>query len=701
MSTIVLTCRPPGAIGRTAAGRRVRVRRWFGVFSLIACPLLLVVYLGLYHGLGWVVGARALVGLYLLGWLPGYLVQRYLLRIPQATSFETLVSSLLLGTLLTPLIWYALCAAGAGAVFFPAMLVLGVIVPIAGARHRTGRSGSTPGITAADAGVLWLTLVMVVLWSGPIALVEVRGGRVFIMPYTDHIHHMVFVSELARGVPPKVLPYIAGAKKWAYHHMPEVWCDLIRRTTGTDARTAYFFLALPLRYVFVCLACYLALVRRFGRPAAMVGVFCLLAWVGLPDRVWFENPFPDLLFHSYPTGFGLTGVFLILYYVSFIRSGSCRVPLLLSSILSVFLMWYKANLAVAVIPAVVVVNLWVLLKRRDGRWLILCLAVQAGLFALRMVELHAADVRDALVVAPMAFLDWYWDMVGRMWWGSRWATDTFNHTVRPAVDGLPPLLRELTQYVVLMVRKFHLGLVVVPYLVFRCGFGRTRASVDPFDRLALLILAACFVGFAFAPVHKHLVWNLPKQMFFLVDALLLALMGPMVVDIIRRRIRSGALSTLGTSAVLVVVLLYNGVGLFGKVLPAVRGQGREVNPHLLACCRYVETSTPPDATVLHPMFRGPHHAPALIMQRRMVLGFGNVWRHFYDTERMMSELDAFYAGNDPTSASEVLRRYRVDYVIADRTLPERAGYEALLNPVFGSGEFGVFRVERNPLGPGG
>jgi len=693
----------PGAacapIGRTD----IRWRDTVGLASLVACPVVLIAYLFLDHGLDLMVGFRAVGSLYVLGVIPGYLAQRMIFGVRAASPFETLLSSMLLGTLLTPVLWYTLCWLGLSSFFAPLMIVLALAVPLVRGWHRQPGARLIGLVTASDAPVLWVALGMTVLWSLPISVVEVQDGRILIMATSDHILHTMLVGELARGVPAATVPYIVGADQWAYHMMPDVWCDLIRRAAGTDAPTAYFYLALPLRYVLLSLACYLALVRRFGRTGAIVGVLCMLTFVGWPKRILFDNWLLTFLHWNVTLAFGLVGVFLILYYVSMTDPVRPRRPLLLAAILSALLLWYKANLALVVAPAVAVVCLIVLVKRRDFRWLGLCLSVQLLLGMVRYVELSSSDVHDTFVMAPLAFVGWWWDKLKIQfpWWGSTKVSVFVNGTVIPAIEALPPLVAWPAKFALLMLRKFHLGLVVLPYLVFRCKFARSRFQAHLVDVLILLILAMCVAGFVFLPVCKGLLWNVSLHLWFLIDALLLALMGPVVVDVVRRLARRGSAVTVVTGVVLLAVCVHNAALLCTSTLPSLR-VGREISEDLYASCEYVQAATPTDAVILHPGYRTEHHGPALLMRRRLVLDNGDLWRVF-DTERlphniahMMSDLDEFYAGTDPASGRAILQHYGVDYVIVDRSVADPRPDESLLTPSFSRGDVTVYRVTKRP-----
>ncbi len=683
-----------GPVRRTDLIGTVWLTDLIGPASLIACPVVMVAYLALAHGLDPLTGARGVVGLYVLGVIPGYLAQRFVFGLRSGRPFETLLSSLLLGTLLTPLVWHALCWVGAGWVFWLLAFSAAVVVPITCGWHRQTADRLRRLVAPVDVPMLWMALGMVVLWGLAVSPVRVEGDRVLITANTDHVLHMMLVGELARGVPAETVPFIAGASKWAYHHMPDVWADLIRRIAGTDARTAYFFLALPLRYLFVSLACYLAVVRRFGRPAALTSVFCMLAFVGYPGRALLDNWLLTYLFHSYPTTFGLMGVFLILYYVSILDAVGTRAPLLLASTLSVVLLWYKANFALAVTPAVTVLCLVVLARRRDYRWLGLCLAVQAMLAGVRWLDVSTADMHGMFVIKPLAFVDWWWGTLAAFtWWGSTLTSTLINGTVIPTIEALPSLLAYPAKFALLVLRKFHLGLLVVPYLVHYCGFARPWRRVNAFDALMLLILLVCAMGFVVFPVDRTQVWNVSMHVLFLVDAVLLVLAGPVVVDVVRRLSARGRLATAATSVALLAAFVYNASLLHGGTFRAIR-HGREISPGLYACCRYVESATPPDAVVLHPMFRDVHHAPSLLTQRRTVLDNGHLYRSCYDTEAIMADIDEFYGGADATSARVILARYNVDYVIADGSVANLHADASVLTPVFQRGDVTVYRVEK-------
>ncbi len=678
----------------------VRWREAVGPASIVAAPAALIAFLAIRHGLAPWTGLRAIVALYALGIVPGYLVQRGLLRIRSATPFEGLVSSLLLGTLLTPLLWFALCCTGLSSVFYPLMLLLGVTVPIAFGWHHQPVARVRRLVTASEAPVLWLAVAVAVLWSWNASLVSVRGDRVVVLPHNDHLLHTSLIAELSRGVPTEVVPFIASAGKWAYHHLPDVWCDMIRRVAGIDARDAYFHLALPLRYVFVALACYLAMVGRFGRAAATVGAGCVLALAGLPgDGHVLTNWLLTYLHWNYPCSFGLIGVFLILYFVSAMSTDHRRGPLLLISILSALLLWYKANFALAVIPAVSVFCAVVLVRARDYRWLLACLSAQVLLIVVRRVDLSSADFHATLAFEPLRFINYLW------WQGTSWLKATASsggpwmaavavvlNAVRRNVDALPAVLRWPTIYVLCIIALFHVGIVLGLAARVRCGFGRLRPRAHPVDGLILLILLACAVGFVVFPVQRGLVWNVSLHLFALVNALLLALMGPVVCDLVRSAFRRGRTMASVAAALLTVALAGNTYALTGKALGPAADVQDVIGKGTYDCYRYIEAATPPDALVLHPRFEQGLISAGMLTQRRVALEWASVWACYGDTKPIVSDLRAFYAGTPSLFARAILERYGVDVVVAERSLPQRAGYTSFLTEVYHSGTMAVFRV---------
>jgi len=679
----------------SAEGVIGRVRDRAGIASLIACPVLLAGFLTAYHGLPLMTGLRAMAALYVLGIAPGYLIQRYFIRIVTGSRFEMLLSSFLLGMLITPPVWYLLCWAGLPWVFVVLVIASAAAVPVL---IRRNPNNDWQGFASrGEAVILWVSLGIAILWSCPIGLVEPRGDEVLVMPYTDHILHVGLVGELARGVPAAAFPFLSGVHKWAYHQMPDVWCDLMRRAAGTDARTAYFFLALPLRYVLLSLAAYLAISKRFGRNAGIAAVLCMFCLVGLPERIWVESQFPDLIFHAYPAAFGLITVFLILFYVSLPLAQGHRNPLLLASFLSGLLLWYKANFALAVVPAMALFSVWILGRRRDYLGLMLCLSIQVACGLLRLADNASADLRDSVIFAPLAFLQWYWGMIGQMWWGTSGLTDLFNHTVFPAIDTLPSWVAWPARFVLLMVRRFPLILLVVPYAVVRLRFGRGTVRTHAFDVLALAILlisAACLIA---APVMPRAVWNVPKHLFLLVDAMLLGLAGVILVDMVTRLTRQRRRVAVVGCTVLILLAGVNAFMLWTKVMPYVRGTGRPVSRDFYACCLHLNATAPPDAVILHPLFRGPHHAPSLLIQRRFAMDFGDCWNKVRDVGPILNDVEQFYAGTTAETAYQVLKRYRVDYVMAEPSLQGFATYSPFLTEVYRQGRAAVYRVHRSEV----
>ncbi|MBN1346108.1 MAG: hypothetical protein JXQ73_25700 [Phycisphaerae bacterium] len=669
-----------------------------GLASLIGCPTLLISFFAIHYGLPLLVGVKAIAALYVLCVVPGYFIQVRVLGIRATLPFETLASSLLLGALLTPFLWYALCCAGLSAVFYPGMVLLAAAVPVRYGWHRRIGVRMKGLVTPADAPVLWLAIILAILWSWRLVPFEtIREGQVTILQHVDHLVHTTLVAELSRGIPAEAIPFIAGPTKWAYHYMPDVWCDMIRRMVGTDARDAYFFLALPLRYVFLTLGCYLALLRRFGRVGALAGAACMLMVVGYPySWILLTNWLLSFLHESYPTPFGLCGFFLILYYASMLDRGHLRGTLMLTAVLSALLLWHKANFALVVVPAVAIFSAVVLIRAHDVRWLFACLAAQGLIVGVHQLSMWGADFGTTFVMAPGAFLNDLWcklSLPGEM---PSHAVDVFRRTV----NGFPRILRWPVVFVTCMAHTFHVGFIIGVYAVVRCGFGRRRPRLEHFDLLVLLVLLLCFVGFVIFPVQKGMVLNVSFHLWALVYAILFGLLGPVLCDLMRRLATCKRRAFIAGTALLALAFAGNAYALGRKVFGPLPYHCDVMDVDLYRCFRYIESSTPRDAVVMQPRFLEGWMGAAGITQRRTVLDGARIWRPVYDdTALMLADLQAFYGGGiAPRCARDIVDRYGADYVVAEAGLPDSSGYDSFLTEVFRSGGMVVFQVK--PLGDG-
>ena len=369
--------------------------------SLLLCFLLGIAYLSIHHEVPLLVCVRALVGLCLLNLLPGYVMQRFVFRVRAETPHETVLSSLLLGVIVVPVIWYVFVWLGASRTVVTVCIVAAAMIPLVNQwlrdrstrtralRHDGTEAGDKDGELAAsdvvsrlrsaaalgmrpgDTAIFWLALLLMVIWSYETTLVEVRDGRAYTVLFHDLLMPAALVGEFSRGIPLGAVPFVAGVERLSYHYMSMVWCDMARFVAGTDAMTAYFHIALPLRYVFMAFGGYLVLVRRFGRTGALAGAACMLGLVH-PVQALFPGGALILLHYGYTASFGLIGTLLSVFYVSIASKENRRGALLLASIVSVFLLCYKANFALVVAPAVAIYAMVVLVKNRDYRWLALC-----------------------------------------------------------------------------------------------------------------------------------------------------------------------------------------------------------------------------------------------------------------------------------------------------------------------------------------
>ncbi len=658
-----------------------------GSLSLLACCALLVLFLTARLGLPTMAGARAVLALYVLNVVPGYLALRFVFRFRAARPFEMMLASLVTGSLIVPLLWYVLCALRIDAPFFPAMYVLAVALPLTAGWHRSPAARLRSLITPADAPALWVALALTILWSWHLALVQAHGTTVTVLPYQDHSLHATFVAELARGVPMATVPNVAGAEQWAYHLLPDVWAEMMRRATGLGARDAYLYLALPLRYLLVAAGFYLSLVPRFGRAGAIAGVAAALGVAGIAGDKIFDNGLLLYLHASYPTAFGLAGVGMVLYSASLTRTGSPRGPLLLASFLSVLLLWHKANLALPVAPAVAILSATILIKRRDLRWLGLCLGVQAAMTLVRFWELSAADLHGSFVFNRVNYLYTWWNTLYRPPGLAGLAT---------TIEALPMLVRWPLIYTICTLITFHVGLMSVPFLVARWRRRRGEDRADAGDSLTLLILACSAAGFVLLPVQQDAAYNVAAHIVYMVYAIMFTLLGAAAWSLAACLVRRGRLATGVVVIVAVLALVANGTALPKTMRATIRPSG-VIDSSLYRAYRFIESDAPADALVLVPDYRMPT-VGGLLTGRRTVLERAEMWRLFCDTAPLIRDIDTFYRGNEPAEARAVLDRHGIDYVVTTSAREAASATDALLAEVFRDGASAVFRVEpRNQL----
>ncbi len=670
------------------------VHPWVGVVCLAVAMAGLMTYLTAWHGLAFGAGCRTMISLAVLGLLPGLALQRLVFRLPALGPFEEGISALLLGMLVTPAVWYALACLGLGVAFAPMIAVAALIVPFLLGWHHEPIAGLRRLGRSTDPVALVLVLGLMILWSYSLRLVEPVEGGVAIWPYTDHIQHALMVRELSLGVPTQVVPFLAGAKKWAYHMLPDVWCDLLRRGAGTDSNQAYFFLALPLRYVLVSLAVYLFLARRFGRRSAWIGVVCVFGFTGWGERQVLTNWLLGYLHQSYPTAFGLVGVFLILTYATDLRVARPGPQLLLCSLLSVLLLWYKANFALVAAPAAFLLSTVVLLRSRSFGWWAACLGVQAAFALIRLLDVSSSDLHGTFVFEPGAFVVHWWGTLG-VWWGTTIVSTFVNGTLIPFVSSLPAPLEWPMKFVLLLLWRFHVAVIVLPYAVWRFGFARGRQPGRHADRLVLGILACTVAGFVVFPIQRGMTWNVSLHNVFLLDAMLMAMLGVVAWDAARRVALRGRIARLAVITVALLVAADSGRRTITGVMPSLAGRC-VISNDLHACCDFVAENTPEDAVIVHPDYAERDHGASLLMQRRQVLDNGACWQqqHMKYVGDTLGDLDALFGRRQAEDRVEVLTRYGVDYVVAADAKLEIKELRPVLQEVFRAGDTAVYRVDR-------
>lgn len=695
---------------------------WLAGVLAVSALFCLAGYLALHRELGWFLAFKSIAALYALCFAPGFLAQQYIFRVRHRSHFESCTSSLLLGLFLTPLAWYSLCWANLADLFPPLVLVASVAVTILIVRRPVSASPLEKPcglIGIKDTPILWLSLALAILWSYSNTVVEFHNGYAEIRAYGDHSFHVSLIAELSRGVPPKAVPFVAGAQKIGYHLIPDVWCELLRRACNTDVQTAYFDLALTFRYLFVSLACYLALVTRFGRLAALAGVLVMFTVVGYTQDEFLSNILLGYFHASYPTSFGLTGLFLILFYVGRMDIDRPRAPLFLASLLSAMLLWFKANYALAVVPAVGLLALWILVRRKDYRWWLLCVGTQMALIVFRLWQLSSADFAQTLTYRPLSFLVWWWDFLKAP---PGWPSLVLTH-IKTTVEALPSPLTWPAVLAVCLVHRFHLGLIVIAYLIYRSrryarylgarpaseqrnsapehlppAAPRPTARVNVLaanynfaDALTLLILLTTFAGFVFFPDALGPTGNVSVHLWFMAFALMISLMGSAICPVAIRMFRSGKIPAFATVTLVVAALAYNAPSLRSRALWETRRKSDKLSIDLYDCYRYVEMSTPLDALVLQPQLQGWNTA-GMLTQRRLVMEREHTWKYFWPTKQTLVDARKFFDPSSQCDAREMLKRYGVDYVVVDLSSGWRVPDETLLEPLFERETAVVYRV---------
>ncbi len=674
--------RPTVAAQASSLSSDIRYR-CTGAISLITCLVLLIIYLSWYHPLALSVSIKSVLALYFLNVIPGYLILRKLLRFRPASKFEMFIASLLTGTLISPMLWYLFSWLHMGFIFIPLCCLLGVIVPIKRRWYRRVGRRLSLLVKPRDAWILWLTLGFVGLWSYQLNIVSVRSDGVAVLTYRDHNLHATFVAELLRGVPMASMPCLAGAKKWAYHHMPDVWVAMMARFTGGSANDAYMYIALVMRYIFVSLAIYLALVCRFGRMGAAAGLVFALGVSGVPGVPMLTYHFTEYLHNSFPTAFGISGVCLTLYAVSVPNGNRYRPGLLLAAVMSVLLLWHKANFALVVAPAVSLLIAVTLLrqKERDYTWLWICAAAQILLTLIRYVDLSSADVHLTFVFNGVNYM--------YTWWKSLDLPQALAAMKQP-IEQLPILLRWPIIYASCATITFHLGLISCVFLLTRWWHKSGAMMPRRGDWLTLLILLAAGIGFVVLPVQKDADYNVSAHIGYLVEVLLLSLLGPVLLALVSRVPVSTRRLAIPITLLMVFLLVGNTVRL--RVSHHPQGTPADlVSTSTYAAYQFLQANSPEDAVVLVKAHEAQSVA-GLLTQRRIVLERSDTWRLFYDTKKILADVNEFYRHPLSPSSIKMLRHYEVDYLIATDTQSLLRDHHELFEEVFRQGDTAVYRV---------
>lgn len=383
----------------------------------------------------------------------------------------------------------------------------------------------------------------------------------------------------------------------------------------------------------------------------------------------------------------MIGLFLAIFYVSTVTNTNRRGALLLASILSVLMLWYKANFALVVAPAVALFVCATLVRARDYRWLAVCLGVQLLVTVARHLQLAQADSQYTILFEPLAYLRWEW--AGLV------LPAAAKAALHGAVASLPALIEGPVLFLTWIIYRFHLGLVVVSYLVLRCAFGRSRVRACGVDRLILLVLACGALGFAFLPIQDNMVWEVSQPLRIPLQLLLMALLGPAICSFLRRWKSRGRVSVAFASIVIAGVLVANGFALHRKALKETIRSIEIGSADRYACYEFIDSRTPPNSVILHRQrFPGGYDAGALT-QRRMVLEGPHAYHSMFDLTQVTEDVNRVYDGLSDLEIGSILHRNNVDYVLFDSSKSSDLMNDPFLRIVFQSGDMVVARADWN------
>ena len=306
------------------------------------------------------------------------------------------------------------------------------------------------------------------------------------------------------------------------------------------------------------------------------------------------------------------------------------------------------------------------------------------MFRLRYAQISSADMRHTLIMAPLAYLQWEW--AGLV------LPVSVKAVVQGAVASLPGVLEWPTVFVLWLIYRWHVGIAVLLYLILLCRFGRSGHRAGGTDRMILLVLVCCALGFVFLPVQEHLVWNIAQHLRILMHALLFALIGPAVCSFIahmKARSRRAMMTTVG---VVVAAFVANGFALYDKALSDTRRPVQLGTADAYSCYQFIRSATPLESVILHPTRYSTGRVVSALTQRRMVMDIPENWSMMGDVQRVTDDVRRYYLDASRDDAREILERYHVDYVVADRLEALQPADDIMLTPVFRSGGAVVYRV---------
>ncbi len=620
---------------------------------------------------------------------------------------ERVVLAALVGYPSSAVLYYALALTQAYALFIPLLATLTVLAGVGLAQEwRTARSssradpGTTPWKARAQPHISLLVLVPALLFltTRGAAAFQRSGASLIYDHCVDASWHLATYWELLRGVPPLELPTAAGLPFPQYHLLSFMPGLFLAKQLGLDVSDVYHGVTLLWRISFLMGGLYLTarLLSRDGRvaTATVAVVFALTqALEAALDMRFASAPTPFYFIRVSESGGGAVVVWTAVAALLALRADALTIhrrwALSLAALLAGLSFGFKAHIFLLMGSAFVGALAAAVVRRRQPDHLLALLLIGASAAALHF-SWRGTGALGLPHFTPGLFAELYvYPALAKDPWG------LVHNTLLEALRRLPRSTADVLATLIAGWRLISFSPLVPVWLVYRLRRWPTLTLGETFFLLACLGALPLAYGYSITSVGGVI-----SPYDFIQTAQCLPFFGALVGTLILVRLAQRWTRDAGRAvlwgAITGSALLAPGL-LLGRPLPTPY-RSVEIRPDEQCALLYLRDQTPIDSVVA--IARGDgvppdsrrlnHHAiVAGLAGRRSIIEF--YWDEVDPAIDRIRATRRLFGTPREDVAAELLRRFRVDYVVEYRARPllfPKTGLEE----VFARGGVRIYRV---------